>query len=116
MKRLNLWLLLAAALMVALPLWLVPAPEAGPDGELPEAFGGADGKAQEAILALAPEYEPWFSPLFEPPGGEVESLLFALQAALGSGFIGFWLGGALMRERLQREQQAREKESLLHVD
>ena len=106
MKRLNLLLLLLAVLFVALPLYLVPAPEAGPDGEAPEAFAGADGKAQEAIIALAPDYEPWFSPLFEPPGGEVESLLFALQAALGAGFLGFWLGGAVMRERLGRQAQA----------
>ncbi|MFV9505808.1 MAG: energy-coupling factor ABC transporter substrate-binding protein [Oscillochloridaceae bacterium umkhey_bin13] len=55
-------------------------------------FGGADGAAVDAILAIAPEYEPWFEPLLEPPGGETESLLFALQAALGAGLIGYFFG------------------------
>ena len=41
---------------------------------------------------LDPDYEPWFSPLLEPASGEIESLLFALQAALGAGVIGFVLG------------------------
>ncbi|NJO83956.1 MAG: energy-coupling factor ABC transporter substrate-binding protein [Blastochloris sp.] len=55
-------------------------------------FGGADGQAEEAILEIAPDYEPWFAPLIEPPGGETESLLFALQAALGAGLIGYFFG------------------------
>lgn len=55
-------------------------------------FGGADGAAEEAITEIAPDYQPWFSPLWEPPGGETESLLFALQAALGAGFIGYFFG------------------------
>lgn len=53
---------------------------------------GADGLAEEAIGELRPGYEPWFKTLWEPPSGEVESLLFALQAALGAGFIGYYLG------------------------
>lgn len=55
-------------------------------------FGGADGQAEEAITELHPEYKPWFAPFWEPPGGEVESLLFALQAALGAGVLGYGLG------------------------
>ncbi|WP_298815430.1 energy-coupling factor ABC transporter substrate-binding protein [Chloroflexus sp.] len=55
-------------------------------------FGGADVAAEEAVLEIAPDYEPWFAPLFEPPGGETESLLFALQAGLGAGFIGYFFG------------------------
>lgn len=55
-------------------------------------FGGADGAAVEAIQELQPDYEPWFTPLIEPPGGETESLLFALQAALGAGLIGYFFG------------------------
>ena len=38
------------------------------------------------------ETEPWFQPFWEPPGGGTESLLFALQAALGAGFIGYYFG------------------------
>ncbi|NHC08527.1 energy-coupling factor ABC transporter substrate-binding protein [Azonexus fungiphilus] len=103
MKRQNGFLLGLIVLLIVLPLWLVPAPVAGPDGEVPEAFAGADGKAEALILEIAPDYQPWFEPFFEPPGGEFESLLFALQAALGAGFIGFWLGGAMMRERLKKQ-------------
>jgi cobalt/nickel transport protein len=56
------------------------------------AFSGADGAAETAIGEVAPDYEPWFAPLIEPPGGETESLLFALQAALGAGLIGYFFG------------------------
>jgi len=55
-------------------------------------FGGADGMAEEAITEINPDYEPWFDPFWEPPGGETESLLFALQAALGAGFLGYYIG------------------------
>ncbi|VTR81530.1 cobalt transport protein CbiN [Clostridium perfringens] len=55
-------------------------------------FGGSDDQAEEAITQIDKNYEPWFSPLFEPASGEIESLLFALQAAIGAGVIGFGLG------------------------
>ena len=45
-------------------------------------FGGADGVAEEAITKIQPEYKPWFNSIWEPPGAETESLLFALQAAI----------------------------------
>ncbi len=55
-------------------------------------FGGADVAAEEAVTAINPDYEPWVTPLFEPPGSETESLLFALQAGLGAGVIGYFFG------------------------
>lgn len=55
-------------------------------------FGGADAAAEAAIVEIAPDYEPWFAPLFEPPGSETESLLFALQAGLGAGVVGYFFG------------------------
>lgn len=55
-------------------------------------FGGADGQAEKVITETNPGYAPWFQSFWEPPSGEIESLLFALQAALGSGFIGYYLG------------------------
>ncbi|NLD18069.1 MAG: energy-coupling factor ABC transporter substrate-binding protein, partial [Tissierellia bacterium] len=51
-------------------------------------FGGADGEAEGIITEINPDYEPWAESLIEPPGGETESLLFALQAAFGAGVIG----------------------------
>ncbi|HHT64267.1 MAG: energy-coupling factor ABC transporter substrate-binding protein [Bacillota bacterium] len=64
-------------------------------------FAGADGLAEEAIIEINPDYQPWFAPLWEPPGGETESLLFALQAALGAGFLGYYVG--LKRGRTKTE-------------
>ena len=55
-------------------------------------FGGADGMASDVIEEIAPDYEPWAESLIEPPGGETESLLFALQAAFGAGIIGLTFG------------------------
>lgn len=55
-------------------------------------FGGADGEAEGVITEINPSYEPWFASIWEPPSGEIESLLFALQAALGAGFLGYFFG------------------------
>lgn len=78
----SLLLLAAVVALAIIPLLLVRDSE----------FGGADGQAEEAISAVAPDYQPWFAPVVEPPGGETESLLFALQAALGAGLIGYFFG------------------------
>ncbi len=55
-------------------------------------YGGADGQAEEVISEVNPNYEPWFQPFFEPASGEIESLLFASQAAIGAGIIGYAIG------------------------
>lgn len=68
-------------------------------------FGGADGKAEELIGELNPGYQPWFESLWEPPSGEIESLLFALQAALGAGFIGYYIGYWQGRKKSLAERQ-----------
>lgn len=101
--RQNLLIVLAVILLGVLPLLVVKAPEVGPDGQKTAIFLGADDKAKNAIGEIAPDYAPWFEPLFEPPSGEIASLLFALQAALGAGFIGYYVGAARMREKMRRE-------------
>ncbi|QQE75124.1 energy-coupling factor ABC transporter substrate-binding protein [Brevibacillus composti] len=94
MKRwTNGLLLLMVAALAVLPLLMIN------DSEFP----GADGVAEEAIAELAPDYQPWFQPVLEPPGGETESLLFALQAALGAGVIGYALG--LYRGRMKKKSE-----------
>lgn len=55
-------------------------------------FGGSDGAATDAITTGSPQYEPWFDSIWAPGSSEVESGLFALQAALGAGALGFVLG------------------------
>lgn len=58
------------------------------DGEEP--FAGTDSIATEA--AEASGAEAWFEPVFEAGSGEIEAGLFALQAAIGAGILGFALG------------------------
>ncbi len=57
-----------------------------------EDWTGADEKAEELIKEIHPNYEPWFSPIWEPPSGEIETFLFSLQAAIGASIIGYILG------------------------
>ncbi|SCH90184.1 MULTISPECIES: energy-coupling factor ABC transporter substrate-binding protein [unclassified Romboutsia] len=81
-NKLNWILLFLAIILIIIPLVLNPHAE----------YGGADGQAEEAITELSPNYEPWFTSFYEPPSGEIESLLFSTQAALGAGLIGYYLG------------------------
>lgn len=94
---LVLVMLLACVIIAIVPLMYIKDSE----------FGGADGAAEEAIGEINPDYEPWASSILEPPGGETESLLFCLQAALGAGIFGFGIG--TLRER-SKAKKAREKE------
>lgn len=56
-------------------------------------FSGADGQAGIVIAKLTDGmYEPIAKPFWEPPSSEIESLLFALQAALGALVIGYFFG------------------------
>jgi cobalt/nickel transport protein len=56
-------------------------------------WGGADDQAKDVISDLTGgTYIPWFQSIYTPPSGEIESLLFAIQAAVGSLIIGYFLG------------------------
>jgi cobalt/nickel transport protein len=55
-------------------------------------FGGADDKIQENIMELDKNYKPWVKHIWQPPSAEIESFLFAFQAAVGAGFIGYYIG------------------------
>ena len=84
MARRNLILLAASVVLALIPLFM------SFEGE--QVFGGADGKAQDAIHQIRPDYRPWFEAIWQPPSKEVESLLFMLQAALGAGLLGYYIG------------------------
>ncbi|MCW6053982.1 energy-coupling factor ABC transporter substrate-binding protein [Lyngbya sp. CCAP 1446/10] len=91
------WLLVGAVVVLAvIPLVFVR-------GE----YGGADGQAEKAISEIQPGYEPWFNHFFEPASGEIESLLFASQAAMGAGVIGYVIG--LYKGRSQSQQNSDRK-------
>jgi len=55
-------------------------------------FVGTDDAASTAIEASHPGYVRWTHPFWEPPSKEIESLLFALQAAFGAGILGYVIG------------------------
>lgn len=55
-------------------------------------FSGADDRAEKAITEIDVNYKPWFSPILKPQSGEIETFLFALQAAIGSGVVCYYLG------------------------
>ena len=66
-------------------------------------YAGSDGQGTEAIQKLQPGYKPWFEPVVELPSGEIESLMFATQAALGAGVVGVVIG--LYRGRTLAEER-----------
>jgi cobalt/nickel transport protein len=102
-RRQNWLVVMAIVLITALPLWLVPKPGDTPNGQPGEVFGGADGKAQQVISEIAPDYRPWFKPILEPASSEIASLLFALQAAIGAGLMGYWLGVSVTRDKMRKQ-------------
>ena len=79
-RAMTKWLVAAAVFIMLAPLAL--------KGE----FKGTDDLAVQAIQQAQPGYEPWVHPLWQPPSAEVESLLFALQAAIGAGILGYVIG------------------------
>lgn len=89
-------LILVCAVILIFPLMTIRDSE----------FGGADGAAEEVIAELDPDYEPWAESLIELPGGETESLLFCLQAALGAAVVGFGFGYLVARKKYRSEEAA----------
>lgn len=80
METKHVILLVAVLALVILPLAIAPNAE----------YSGADGAAEDMIAETG--YEPWFESIWEPPSGEIESLLFATQAAVGAIIIGYYIG------------------------
>jgi cobalt/nickel transport protein len=91
----NAVLVLAVVALFAVPLLV--------DGGISE-YGSTDAAVTEELEADG--YTPWFRSVFRP-AGEVESGLFALQAALGAGVLGYVLGR--FRGRRQAAPPVRER-------
>ncbi|MBW4595999.1 MAG: energy-coupling factor ABC transporter substrate-binding protein [Brasilonema angustatum HA4187-MV1] len=82
-QKWNNWLLLlAVVVLAAAPVVFIKGAQ----------FSGSDDQAESAIKEIQPEYKPWFKSLIELPSGEVESLMFSVQAAVGAGVIGYVIG------------------------
>jgi cobalt/nickel transport protein len=71
----NVWLLTGAAVLSLAPVLIHQGKE----------FKATDSINVTAIEQVQPGYKPWFEPIIKPSGGEVETFLFATQAAIGSG-------------------------------
>jgi cobalt/nickel transport protein len=82
-----LWTVLTIAALVV----LVAVPFLMPGGS-DRKFTGTDDQAMETIKEHRPDYEPWIKPVWEPPSNDVETFLFALQAAGGAAFLGYMIG------------------------
>lgn len=94
-------ILLICVIIAVLPLIIIQNSE----------FGGADGMASEFIEETNPDYEVWADPILEPPGGETESLLFSLQAAIGAGIFGYGIGVLKERSKHRQSEETQEIET-----
>ena len=80
-RNASIAMAICVVLLVVVPLALVHGK-----------YGGTDDAGSAAVAAAVPGFKPWFHPIWTPPSPEIESLLFALQAAIGAGVIGYVLG------------------------
>ena len=82
-QKWNNWLLLGGVLILAAAPFIFAR-----NAE----FAGADDRAAKAVTEVQPGYQPWFKPLMNVASCEVQTFLFASQAAVGAGTLGFLIG------------------------
>lgn len=92
MKK-NILLLMLVIFLAIIPFYVTKNAE----------FAGADDQTKGIISEVKPNYKPWFSPVFKPPSSEIESLIFALQASIGTGIIAYFIG--LSKGRSEKSTQ-----------
>ena len=101
MKKHKNLLLLAAIVVIIVGAFLF-----APKGV---EYSGTDDATENAISTIQKDYKPWFSPLFEPPGSEVESLLFTLQGSIGAGIIFYVIGYHKGKKQGQQKEVSEHK-------
>ncbi|MPN33490.1 Cobalt transport protein CbiN [bioreactor metagenome] len=75
-------------------------------------FGGADDKPEGVIEEITGgTYKPIAEPVWEPPSGEIESLIFALQAAIGAGILGYFFGYYRAKSRFEKKSEYKGRKS-----
>jgi len=89
MKRSQYYLLglLAVAIILVSAILLNPNSD----------FSGTDDGGGDVIGDVDPDYQPWFQSIWEP-SGELQTLFFTLQAAIGALIIGYFLGSNKVRK------------------
>ena len=104
MERKHVIMLIAVIIIVILPLALFNG-----KGEAQGFFTGSDDQGPAAIEQQG--YHPWFKPLWTPPSSEIETLIFSIQAAIGAGIIGYFLGYYKARAKNNAIDEIRTKEN-----
>lgn len=54
-------------------------------------FSGTDDQSIDVINEVAPDYDPWINTMFDFSHPQSETILFALQGAMGVGVIVFYI-------------------------
>lgn len=96
---------LAALVIVLLVVTFAIARTHSPEAE----FGGADSNAVTALEEQG--VTAWFQPIFEPGSAELESGLFAAQAAFGGAVLGWALGRLQSRNAIRRLQGSPDRQT-----
>ena len=99
-KKTVVSLLIIATLIAIIPLFTLKGAE----------FGGSDDAGSEVVTEIiGTEYKPWFTPVMETwiggeLPGEIESLLFCVQTAIGVGVIAFFMGRFVERNKIENQK------------
>ena len=99
-KKTVVSLLIIATLIAIIPLFTLKGSE----------FGGSDDAGSEVVTEITgTEYKPWFTPVMETwvggeLPGEIESLLFCVQTAIGVGVIAFFMGRFVERNKIENQK------------
>ena len=99
-KKLVISLLIVTMFIAIAPIFILKDAE----------FGGSDDAGSVMIESIQEGYEPWFTPILENAiggelPGEVESLFFCLQTAIGVGVLAFCMGRMYERKKLGKEEE-----------
>ena len=84
-NKIYILLLVIVAIIVIAPLAIYNG-----HGEDDGYFGGSDDAGGQVIEESG--YKPWFESIWEPPSGEIQSLIFCVQTAIGAIIIGYFFG------------------------
>ena len=100
-KKTVVSLLIIAAMIAIIPLFALKGAQ----------FGGSDDAGSQVVSEITgTDYKPWFTPVMETwiggeLPGEIESLLFCVQTAIGVGVIAFFMGRFVERNKIENQKK-----------